>query len=222
MTVHFNYSLQQLHEMIGESSAKVEHAVLKAVNAVATNDPEAALAVIAGDREIDLAENHIEEECLKTLALYQPVAGDLRQVISILKINNELERAADLAVNIAERVPDIVRQPLDSIEKIDFSDMVRLACAMLKKALDSMTYLDVVAAAEVIKEDDAVDEIHKNNYSLVKDKILSYPSAAGYYLDCLTVSRCLERIGDIATNVAEDVIYLGSGKIVRHVHEGEP
>ena len=221
MTSHFIQAISNLKDMLANQAALVEQTVHRAVEAVIGHQLETAEQIIAEDSQVDHAEIAIEEECLKILALYQPVAGDLRQVVTILKINNELERAGDLAVNIAERVADMARFEEDQVDKFDFSAMVTKAGDMLKKALDAMAYHDVVTAAEVIRLDDAVDAIHHENYSVAREQILRHPDQAGYYLDCLTVSRCLERIADIATNLAEDVIYLESGKIVRHAHEGD-
>lgn len=221
MTSHFIQAISNLKDMLANQAALVEQTVHRAVEAVIGHQLETAEQIIAEDSQVDHAEIAIEEECLKILALYQPVAGDLRQVVTILKINNELERAGDLAVNIAERVADMARFEEDQVDKFDFSAMVTKAGDMLKKALDAMAYHDVVTAAEVIRLDDAVDAIHHENYSVAREQILRHPDQAGYYLDCLTVSRCLERIADIATNIAEDVIYLESGKIVRHAHEGD-
>ncbi len=221
MKAHFVKALENLQNMLGAVAAGVEHSVHDAVGAVESNSIESALKVIRDDHAIDDAEIRVEEECLKILALYQPVASDLRQVITILKVNNELERAGDLAVNIAERVEDIARYREEEIEKLDFRDMVSKACGMLNKALDSLAYHDEKLAAEVIAGDEAVDKIHRENYCRVRESMLKYPMQAQYYLNGLTVSRCLERIADIATNIAEDVIYLESGRIVRHRHEGE-
>jgi len=221
MKAHFIQAMEDLKNMLAELAAKAENSVNSAVNAVEMNSPESAFMVLNNDREIDDAEIRIEEECLKILALYQPVASDLRQVITIFKVNNEIERVGDLAVNIAERSGDMAFYQERVIEKIDFHDMVSTACEMLKKALDSLAYHDVVMAAGVIKLDDKVDISHRENYRKVRELVLAHPNEAQYYLDCLTVSRCLERIADIATNIAEDVIYLESGRIVRHSHEGE-
>ncbi len=221
MKAHFIHALEELKNQLAEIAAQAEQAVHSAVNAVENNAPDSASQVIRCDREIDRAEIRIEEECLKILALYQPVASDLRQVITILKVNNEIERVGDLAVNIAERVEDIARYQNCGIEKLDFRDMVFKACGMLKKALDSLAYHDAAMAVKVIGSDDEVDAIHRSNYGRVRNSILKHPDEAQYYLDGLTVSRCLERIADIATNIAEDVIYLESGRIVRHHHEGE-
>ena len=221
MKSHFIQAISNLKDMLANLAAQVEHTVHLAVNAVINHQTDIAEQIISQDNDVDQAEIAIEEECLKILALYQPVAGDLRQVITILKINNEIERVGDLAVNIAERVADMAQFEENQVDKFDFSVMVTKACDMLKKALDAMTYHDVVTAAEVIRLDDAVDNIHHDNYGVSREQILRQPNQAGYYLDCLTVSRCLERIADIATNIAENVIYLESGKIVRHAREGE-
>ncbi len=221
MKEHFLQALAALRALIAEMASTVEQAVYLAVDAAGSCDADKAHRVIEGDKSVNRMENRIEEECLKILALYQPVAGDLRRVITVLKINNELERAGDLAVNIAERVADMRSFDPERIEEIDFRDMVNHACGMLKGSLDAMVYGDMVKAAEVIRRDDFVDDIHRNNYGRVADLIRVHPDDAGYYLDLLTISRCLERIADIATNISEDVIYLESGRIVRHVHEEE-
>ena len=221
MKAHFIQATEDLKNLLFEVTARAEQAVHSAIGAVENNSAGDAVQVIENDRAIDAAEIKIEEECLKILALYQPVASDLRLVITILKVNNEIERVGDLAVNIAERVEDIVRYREKAIEKLNFRDMVCQACKMLRDALDSLAYHDIALAAEVIRRDDAVDALHRENYGRVRDMILRYPDEAQYYMDGLTVSRCLERIADIATNIAEDVIYLESGSIVRHRHEGE-
>ncbi|MEG2076386.1 MAG: phosphate signaling complex protein PhoU [Victivallaceae bacterium] len=221
MKAHFIQAMENLQNMLSGVAAQAEQAVHSAVGAVETGSLESAFSVVHRDYEIDDAEIKIEEECLKILALHQPVASDLRQVITILKVNNEIERVGDLAVNIAERVEDMTFYRAQPIEKIDFHDMVYLATEMLKNSLDSLAYHDVKLAAAVIGSDDAVDTIHRENYVKVRNFIIKYPAQAQYYMDGLTVSRCLERIADIATNIAEDVIYLDSGRIVRHQHEGE-
>ncbi len=220
MKEHFLKALANLKSMITEIAVQAEHAVYQAIKAVENNNIAEAGKVIANDAVINDCEIRIEEECLKILALYQPVAGDLRQVITFLKVNNEIERVGDLAVNIAERTSGMAAYRNCNIEKFDFSDMVDKACGMLKKSLDSLAYHDVIVAAEVIGLDDEVDQIHHDNYGKVEAMILKHPQEAGYYMSCLTISRCLERIADIATNICEDVIYLEHGKIVRHAHDG--
>ena len=221
MKGHFNNALNNLLSMLGSMSAYAEEAVLLSGKAVEEVSLEKAAAVIAGDGKIDAMEIKIEEECLKILALHQPVASDLRQVITILKVNSELEHIGDLAVNMAERIANVDSFKNQDIEKFDFGDMLHTACGMLKDALDSLSYHDTVLAQDVIIRDEKVDKIHHDNYGVVRTFILKYPDCAQYYLNGLTISRCLERIADIATNIAEDVIYLESGRIVRHCHEME-
>ena len=221
MKGHFNNALNNLLSMLGSMSAYAEEAVLLSGKAVEEVSLEKAAAVIAGDGKIDAMEIKIEEECLKILALHQPVASDLQQVITILKVNSELERIGDLAVNMAERIANVDSFKNQDIEKFDFGDMLHTACGMLKDALDSLSYHDTVLAQDVIIRDEKVDKIHHDNYGVVRTFILKYPDCAQYYLNGLTISRCLERIADIATNIAEDVIYLESGRIVRHCHEME-
>jgi phosphate transport system protein len=177
-------------------------------------DANLAETVIQGDTAIDLAENLIEEKCLNILALYQPVATDLRRVITILKANGEIERAGDLAVNIADRVSDALRYKVD--EENNFAQMGQLASSMFAKSLESLAQGNAALAREVIDADDELDELHRQSYARATKGILAKPDAAGFYLDALTVSRCLERLGDLATNIAEDVIYLETAEIVRH------
>ena len=221
MNGHFYNALNNLQSMLGSMAAYAEEAVQLSGKAVGEVSLEKAVSVIDGDEKIDAMEIEIEEECLKILALHQPVASDLRQVITILKVNSELERIGDLAVNMAERVGNIDSFKNQEIEKIDFCDMLHTACGMLKDALDSLSYHDAALAQDVIERDEKVDKIHHDNYGAVRSFILKYPDCAQYYLNGLTISRCLERIADIATNIAEDVIYLESGKIIRHCHETE-
>ncbi|MBQ8756220.1 MAG: phosphate signaling complex protein PhoU [Lentisphaeria bacterium] len=221
MNGHFYNALNNLQSMLGSMAAYAEEAVQLSGKAVGEVSLEKAVSVINGDEKIDAMEIEIEEECLKILALHQPVASDLRQVITILKVNSELERIGDLAVNMAERVGNIDSFKNQEIEKFDFCDMLHTACGMLKDALDSLSYHDAALAQDVIERDEKVDKIHHDNYGAVRSFILKYPDCAQYYLNGLTISRCLERIADIATNIAEDVIYLESGRIVRHCHETE-
>ncbi|MBQ9774932.1 MAG: phosphate signaling complex protein PhoU [Lentisphaeria bacterium] len=221
MNGHFYNALNNLQSMLGSMAAYAEEAVLLSGKAVGEVSLEKAVSVINGDEKIDAMEIEIEEECLKILALHQPVASDLRQVITILKVNSELERIGDLAVNMAERVGNIDSFKNQEIEKFDFCDMLHTVCGMLKDALDSLSYHDAALAQDVIERDEKVDKIHHDNYGAVRSFILKYPDCAQYYLNGLTISRCLERIADIATNIAEDVIYLESGRIVRHCHETE-
>lgn len=223
MNEHFTRELLSLNTLLANIAEKAEFAVCIALNAVDACNVDLARQVVQGDEEIDRLEIQVEEECLKILALYQPVASNLRQVVTILKVNNDIERVGDLAVSIAERVQDMTTYAplLEDARTFDFKTLATSARSMLKKALDALTYHDLVAASEVISADDVVDKLHRNNYRLARELILKNPHLAGYYIDGLTISRCLERLADIATNIAEDLIYLEQGRIVRHHHEDE-
>jgi phosphate transport system protein len=161
---------------------------------------------------------YLEEECLKILALHQPVAIDLRFVIAVLKINNDLERIGDLAVNIAERALFLTSQkPVDI--PFDFMGMSEKTKIMLKMSLDALVNMDAKMAHDVCALDDGVDAINRRMYQQVQEGILENPEQIGSLIHCLSTSRHLERIADHATNIAEDVIYMVAGEIVRHKAE---
>lgn len=221
MNGHLTNAMTTLKRLLNTMSAAALEALILSGKAVAEGSESCVARVIAGDEALDSMEIQLEEECLKTLALHQPVASDLRRVITILKVNNELERIGDLGVNMAERVSDLASFRNCGIEQMDFDGILRLACDILKQAMDSLTYHDEALARAVIARDEAVDRIHHDNYAIVRSFILKYPDCAQYYLNGLTISRCLERVADSATNIAEDVIYLESGKIVRHLPAGK-
>ena len=171
--------------------------------------------LIKSDEEINRMEVTLEEECLKILALHQPVANDLRMIVAILKINNNLERIADLAVNISERALAVAKEPPVTCP-LNLDDMAKMVIAMLGKALDALVNADLELAQTVLELDEEVDTLHGRNYQLFKDYIRQHPETIDTVLNYLTVSRHLERIADLATNIAEDVIYLNEGRIVRH------
>ena len=157
----------------------------------------------------------VEEECLKILALHQPVAVDLRFVITALKINNDLERIGDLAVNIAERSEFLARQREIDIPQEIYA-MAEKAQSMLTRSLDALVDMDCKLAHDVCADDDEVDAINRQMYLIVQDKIRAHTGQTEVLIHLLSASRHLERIADYATNIAEDVIYMVEGKIVRH------
>lgn len=218
MSKHLQTEIEKLKKQILGLSALVEEQVERAVSSVRTRDEDVARRVIEQDIEIDQQEVDVEEECLKILALHQPVAIDLRFIIAVLKLNNDLERIGDLAVNIAERALYLSRVAVPDIP-FDFKGMAAQTRSMLKKALDALVNLDVTLAGEVCAEDDQVDAINREMYSQVKKAILDHPHHLEALIHLLSVSRHLERIADHATNIAEDVIYMIEGKIVRHQAE---
>ena len=215
MTIHFHRELEKLKRMILSLGAMVEDRVRKASKAVDTIDADLAQEVINTDIEIDEMEVEVEEECLKALALYQPVAVDLRFLVAVIKINNELERIGDQAVNIAERVLVIAKQSRHEY-LFDYSSMSCKAENMLKMSLDALVNLDVELALKVCAMDDEVDKIKKKAYDKIKKGMREYPNHLGYMINLLLVSRHLERLADHTTNIAEEVIYMIKGDIIRH------
>jgi phosphate transport system protein len=176
--------------------------------------PVLAAEIIQSDWEVDEMEIDIEEECLRILALHQPVARDLRLLIAIIKINNELERIADMAVSIAMRVQTINKDATLEF-KIDYSSMSSTVLSMLKMSLDALVSENVDLARQVFIDDDEVDEMRDKVYKRVVRQMNIEPGHAACLLNLYLLSRHLERIGDRATNIAEEVIYLVEGEIVR-------
>ena len=207
-----------MKKLILSLSADVEENVMKAVDSVINRDPVIGEEVIIADEEIDFGEVNVEEEVLKILALHQPVAGDLRYAMAIMKINNDLERVGDEAVNIAERAIFLANHPLP-IPPFDFSIMARKTQNMLRMSLDSLMNYDVIMAKKVCQMDDEVDELNKMMYSQVQAAIRQNPEYVENLVHLLSISRHLERIADYATNIAEDVIYMIEGTIIRHKTE---
>ena len=212
---HLRREIEKLKKQILTLSAVVEENVYKAVRSLDERDVALAQEVIAGDSRIDQMEVDVEEECLKVLALYQPVAVDLRFIISILKINNDLERVGDLAVNIAERSCFLSTREKPEIP-LDFPKMVEKTRTMLRKSLDALVNMDVDLAFKVIMLDDEVDELKNVAYDKIKKAMSENPDIPGFLINLLLISRHLERLGDHATNIAEEVIYMVEGEIVRH------
>jgi phosphate transport system protein len=210
--------IDSLKKMILALGARVEENVYKAVRALEERNRGLAEEVIAADAEVDQEEVDVEEECLKVLALYQPVASDLRMIVSLLKINSDLERVGDLAVNIAERALFLSTQNRPNIP-LDFTKMVEKTRGMLRMSLDALVNRDAGIAHEVMGADDEVDEINREMYVLIQAAIRKDPDRLESLIHLLSCSRHLERIADHATNIAEDVIYMIEGEIVRHLHE---
>jgi phosphate transport system protein len=215
MTKHFQTEIDRLKKRILHLAALVEESLQMAVRAVNDRSVETADRVIDGDPVIDSLEIEVEEECLKILALHQPVAADLRYVVAVLKINNDLERIADLAVNIAERARDQARCAHMAVA-FDLTAMVNRAVQMVRKSVDALVAQDTVMAQEVRAEDDIIDDMHRSTFRLIQQLISENPDKVEYLVCLLSVSRNLERIADHATNIAEDVIYMIEGEIVRH------
>jgi phosphate transport system protein len=198
--------------------ALVEETVHQAVKALVERDAAIADKVISNDDRIDQAEVDLEEEGLKIIALHQPVAIDLRFIVAVLRINSELERIGDLAVNIAERAVFIANQrPLTF--PFDFEGMAGKTKIMLKKSLDALVGMNTDLAREVIDADDEVDAMNREMYIQIQDEIRRNPDQIACLIHFLSSSRHLERMADHTTNIAEDVIYMTEGEIVRHKPE---
>jgi len=212
---HFSRELENIKKLILSLGALAEERVRMALNAVDTNDAGLAQQIIKTDYELDEMEVEIEEECLKVLALHQPVAVDLRFLIAVIKINNDLERIGDQAVNIAERVDIIAKRDLSDFF-FDYSSMGEKAQKMLKMSLDALVNMDYDLAFKVVMMDDEVDQIKSEAYDRIKQAISKHPDKVGYLINLLLISRHIERLADHTTNIAEEVIYLIEGEIIRH------
>ncbi len=216
MTRHFERDMMRLERELLAIAGMVEEAVLLAVRALIEHKVELAQQVIAGDRAIDLKEVELEEDGLKILALHRPVAVDLRFIVAALKVNNDLERIGDMAVNIAERTTELGARPStsDRIERI--RAMSEQVLKMVRTSLNALVRHDAVLARTVRQQDDAVDDHHRKMYDEMEQAVRANPETASEALRHLSVSRNLERIADLATNIAEDVIFMVEGDVVRH------
>jgi phosphate transport system protein len=215
MTKQLESDLEQLQRDVLSLAASVEEAISKAIESLQTRDMELAQQVIVGDEPIDQQENRVGEECLKILALHQPVARDLRRIASILMINTDLERMADLAVDIAERAVSLAEGTMIQVPS-RLQHMTDLTTTMVRDALDAFVHLDADAARRICKMDDEVDRCNVEIIQEIIDLMRLSPQLIEPGLSLFSATRHLERIADHATNIAEDVIYLVEGEIVRH------
>ena len=215
MARHIEHQIQQLKQLILRFGTIVEESINRSNIALFKKDVALARRVMDNDSEIDRMEVEVEEECLKILALYQPVAADLRFVVAVLKINNDLERIGDLASNIAKRVAQLENTgPYELPREIPL--MAKQAEEMVKKSLDAVVNGDPDLARLIREEDDVVDAGRQTVRKLMMEQIKQNPESVESLLRINSVSKHLERIADMATNIAEDVIYMVEGEIVRH------
>ena len=215
MPIDLPVKLTELKQAILVMGANVEHRVKQATMAILNRDEAAAATVRAGDDEIDRMELDIEEECLRILALSHPVAGDLRFVLAVMRINSELERIADLARSIAKRAQDLQR-----METLSFPPGLKLMAeetrGMLSGVLTALSDQDADFARRIRLADDRVDDLLKEIFAWIQEEIPRHVEHTEQAIDVLSVARKLERIADLATNMAEEVIFLIEGEIVRH------
>ena len=215
MPVHLQREIEKLKKDILTLGTMAEHSVREATRAIEQRDEALARDVIEKDINLDQMEVEVEESCLKILALHQPVAVDLRFIIAVLKINNDLERVGDLAVNVAERALFLATEAEVSVE-FDFTTMAVKTQEMLKKSLDALVNFNAGLAREVCACDDEIDAMNRQMYLMIQDVMSTHPDQAESLLHLLSASRHFERIADHATNIAEDVIYMIEGEIIRH------
>ena len=215
MPINLPVEIRELKRNILEMGALVEQRLRMAIDSILKRDIEAAHLVRAGDDEIDQMEVDIEEECLRILALSAPVAGDLRFVLAIMRINVELERIADNARGIAKRAIDLQR-----LERIELPEgLITMANAtqqMLSDSLQAMTDGDTALARRVCKSDDRVDDLQKEVFVWMQAEVKRHVEDVPALLDLLSVARKLERIADMSTNICENVIFLSEGTVIKH------
>jgi phosphate transport system protein len=215
MSKHLQIEIERLKKRLLAVGASVVEAIQKALLSLEARRGEIAKEVIAGDEQVDHDEVELEEECLKLLALYQPVAEDLRFITAVMKINNDLERMGDEAVNIAEHAAFLSRNEPVPVPS-QMSEITRAAMRMVRESLDAFVASDVQEALRICAEDDEVDRLNREIIQAVWKMMQKDPQTIERATHLFSVSRHLERIADHATNIAEDVVYMVEGKIIRH------
>ncbi|MFO7753836.1 MAG: phosphate signaling complex protein PhoU [Desulfobacteraceae bacterium] len=218
---YLSKELNKIKKEILSLGTLVEDRFKNAMYAVKINNLELAQSIIDTDHEVDDREIEIEEECLKVLALYQPVAGDLRLIVAIIKINNDLERIADLAKSISRRLKSAVKSSSAPFE-YDYTYMAEKVGKMFKLSLDAIVGMDVDMAHQVIGMDEDVNTMRNDAYEYMKKSVDSKESDLDRVINMYLISRHLERIADHTTNIAEEVVHLVEGRIIRHRSPGTP
>jgi phosphate transport system protein len=219
---HFHDQLDELKQRLFDMSARAESLVELAVDALLRRDTTKAETVLAADREIDTLEVEIEHLAVALLALQQPMARDLRFIISAIKISSDLERVGDHAVNISQSALRLAEMKSDITPDPEIEDMARRARAMLADALDAFVRADGALGREVTRRDDQVDALHDSLFRILLTHMLEDPTTISAALELFLVSRNLERVADLATNIAEDAVYLAEGKSIKHRRELQP
>jgi len=215
MSMHLEKAVKKLTGELIYLSAQVEESVKLSIRSLVERDMDLAKDVIKNDEVIDQKEIDIEEDCLKILALHQPVAIDLRRLVMIMKVNNDLERIGDLAQNISKSVMRILSSSV-IVEGFDIDNICNSVQTMVKMSIDAISSVDIKKAREILRTDDKVDEQNARLYSEMIEKIKRSPENLEILIQYIHVIRHLERIADHTTNIAEDIIYMISGEIVRH------
>lgn len=221
MPAHFVNLLEDLRRRSLRMAALVEDMVQEACEAAFSQNDALARRIVQRDVEVDSEEVQVESEVIRLLALYQPVGVDLRLLCTVLKVNNDLERVADCAVNIAERARHRVVQQVAQ-QSADLKQMCPVVRRILRSAVRAYTNDDAEAAREVLTEDAAVDAVYGQIVRKIVATTYIAPETIAAQLDLLSIAKNLERIADHATNIAEDVIFLSTGQIVRHQKSTQP
>jgi len=213
---HFHDQLGELKERLLEMSARAEELVELAVDALVHRDVDKAADVIAADRAIDQMEIEVEQLAVQLLALQQPMARDLRFLISAIKVTSDLERVGDHAVNIAQSVQRLHGLPGTVVPEASIGEMAERARRMLADALDAFVRGDGALGRDVCRRDDYVDALHDSLFRVLLTHMMADPRTINPSLELLLVSRNLERVADLATNIGEDAVYLAEGKQIKH------
>jgi phosphate transport system protein len=215
---HFHDELSDLKAKLLTMSGEAQDALGRALDALLRRDGDLAVQVIAGDRGLDALEVHIEERVVDLLATQQPMGRDLRLLMSAMKIANDLERVGDHAVNIAQSAERLLAARLIAPEP-ELLEMARQARSMLSGALDAFVRGDAALGREICRRDDHVDALHHSVFRILLTHMMEDPHIIGAAMELFLVSRNLERVADLATNIAEDVVFLVEGKSIKHHSE---
>ncbi len=215
---HFDQEMKELQDAILRLGGMVERNIYQAVEALKNRDLLVAEKVIDADLEVDELENEVEEECIRLIALRQPMAKDLRAITTAMKITHELERMGDLAVNIADRTLELCQEPpLKPL--IDIPRMAEHAQRMLRKSLDAFMREDVALALEVCDSDDLLDQLNEQVFRELISYMIEDPKSISRATRLVLVARYLERFGDLATNIGEVVVFMVEGRNIRHARK---
>ena len=221
MERHFERELEALKEQLLRMGGHAEAIILKAVDSLRRRDATLAREVLADDKLIDRLELDIDDRCLRLLALQQPLARDLRFITAALKISNDLERVGDHAVNIAGSALRLAEQP-QLKPLVDIPRMAELACGMLHEALDAFVGADAETARRICRRDDEVDNLNRQLFRELISYMIEDPSTITRAMELILVARNLERVGDMATNVAEEVVFIAEARVIKHHAEDAP
>lgn len=215
MTIHLQRDLESLRKDVLHLGSLVQGSTKASIGFLNSKKTQQLDEVAQLERRINELEVDIEEHCLKILALHQPVAIDLRFIVVVMKVNNDLERMGDQAVNIAHRVQALIGEPDLGLE-LPLNQMTDTIQQMVTLSLEALVNQDATIARRVVEMDDEVDDLHSENYAALRRLVENNPQRVGSAMSMATVSSNLERIGDLCTNIAEEVIFMVEGKVIRH------